>query len=170
MARVSYLARREGRYYLQVRCSHVVAGLLNQPLFRTSLRTADYRQARRRAAECLGWVYGMNDSIDFAALFAKNVRQLQTYLSDPLPLSDDRLFARRSYEEMLKNLNRRAQARDFDLNASEPRFRCVSAWGLDADRRRGHRCHANKIRTLDSRLRQLRGQNSISIHSRNCLC
>jgi len=42
MARVSYLARREGRYYLQVRCSHVVAGLLNQPLFRTSLRTADY--------------------------------------------------------------------------------------------------------------------------------
>jgi hypothetical protein len=51
MARVSYLARREGRYYLQVRCSHVVAGLLNQPLFRTSLRTADYRQARRRVAE-----------------------------------------------------------------------------------------------------------------------
>ena len=115
MARVSYLARREGRYYLQVRCSHV-AGLLNQPLFRTSLRTADYRQARRRVAECLGWVYGMNDSIDFAALFAKNVRQLQTYLSDPLPLSDDRLFARRSYEEMLKNLNRRAQARDSDPN------------------------------------------------------
>ncbi|MGX9391953.1 DUF6538 domain-containing protein [Nitrobacteraceae bacterium UC4446_H13] len=77
-ARVSYLARREGRYYLQVRCSQVVAGLLNQPLFRTSLRTADYRQARRRVAECLGWVYGMNDSIDFAALFAKNIRQLQT--------------------------------------------------------------------------------------------
>ncbi len=125
MARVSYLARREGRYYLQVRCSHVVAGLLNQPLFRTSLRTADYRQARRRVAECLGWVYGMNDSIDFAALFAKNVRQLQTYLSDPLPLSDDRLFARRSYEEMLKNLNRRAQARDFDPNASEPRYRAL---------------------------------------------
>lgn len=123
MACVSYLARREGRYYLQVRCSHVVAGLLNQPLFRTSLRTADYRQARRRVAECLGWVYGMNDSIDFAVLFAKNIRQLQTYFSDPLPLSDDRLFARRSYEEMLKNLNRRAQARDFDPNASEPRFR-----------------------------------------------
>jgi hypothetical protein len=112
----------------------------------------------------------MNDSIDFDALFAKNVRQLQTYLSDPLPLSDDRLFARRSYEEMLKNLNRRAQARDFDPNASEPRFRCVSAWGLDADRRRGHRCHANKIKTLDSRARRLRGQNSISIHSVHHLC
>ena len=30
----SYRARREDRYYLQVRCSHVVAGLLNQSLFR----------------------------------------------------------------------------------------------------------------------------------------
>jgi DNA invertase Pin-like site-specific DNA recombinase len=29
-----YLARHEDRYYLQVRCSHVVAGLLNQSLFR----------------------------------------------------------------------------------------------------------------------------------------
>jgi hypothetical protein len=47
----------------------------------------------------------MNDGIDFPGLFEKNVRQLQTYLSDPLPLSEDRLFARRSYEEMLKNQN-----------------------------------------------------------------
>jgi hypothetical protein len=29
MARVSYVARREGRYYLQVRCGQVVAGLLD---------------------------------------------------------------------------------------------------------------------------------------------
>ena len=47
---------------------------------------------------------------------------------------------------------------------------CVSAWGLDADRRRGHRCHANKIKTLDSRVRQLRGQNSISIHMLSPRC
>jgi hypothetical protein len=46
MAHVSYLARREVRYYLQVRCGRTMAGLLNQPLFRTSLRTSDYRQAR----------------------------------------------------------------------------------------------------------------------------
>ena len=93
MAHASYLARREGRYYLQVRCGRTMAGLLNQPLFRTSLRTSDYRQARRRIAECLGWIYGMNDSVDFAALFAKNVRQLQSYLGDRLPVSDERLFA-----------------------------------------------------------------------------
>lgn len=125
MARASYLARREGRYYLQVRCSHLVATLLNQPLFRTSLRTADYRQARRRVAECLGWIYGMNDSIDYPALFEKNARQLQTYLADRLPLDEDRLFARRSYEEMLKNLNRRAQARDFDPNIIDPHYRAL---------------------------------------------
>lgn len=65
----------------------------------------------------------MNDGIDFPGLFEKNVRQLQTYLSDPLPLSEDRLFARRSYEEMLKNQNCRAQARDFDPSAREPSYR-----------------------------------------------
>ena len=108
-----------------VRCSHVVATLLNQPLFRTSLRTADYRQARRRVAECLGWVYGMNDSIDFSALFARNVRQLRSYLDDRLPLTEDRLFARRSYEELLKNLNRRAQARDLDPKILAPDYRAL---------------------------------------------
>lgn len=125
MAHVSYLARREGRYYLQVRCGRTMAGLLNQPLFRTSLRTSDYRQARRRIAECLGWIYGMNDSVDFAALFAKNVRQLQSYLDDRLPVSDERLFARRNYEELLKNLNRRAQAREFEVSVAEPGYRAL---------------------------------------------
>ena len=125
MAHVSYLARREGRYYLQVRCGRTMAGLLNQPLLRTSLRTSDYRQARRRIAECLGWIYGMNDSVDFAALFAKNVRQLQSYLGDHLPVSDERLFARRNYEELLKNLNRRAQAREFEVSVAEPGYRAL---------------------------------------------
>src|SRR4051794_1435607 len=41
---------------------------------------------------------------------------------------------------------------------------CVSAWGSDADRRRGHRSHINKIKALDLRVRRLRGQSSISIH------
>src|SRR6266566_5359021 len=42
---------------------------------------------------------------------------------------------------------------------------CVSAWGLDADRRRGPRSHINKINTLDLRVRRFRGQSSISIHT-----
>jgi hypothetical protein len=45
---------------------------------------------------------------------------------------------------------------DFDVNFYERG--CVSAWGLDADRRRGHRSHINKIKTLDLRVQRLRGQ------------
>lgn len=30
---------------------------------------------------------------------------------------------------------------------------CVSAWGLDADRHRGHCSHTNKVKTLDPRMR-----------------
>jgi integrase len=125
MARVSYLTRREGRYYLQVRCSHVLAAALDRSLFRTSLRTADYRQARRRVAECMGWIYGMNDSIDYSALFEKNVRQLRTYLAERVPLDEDRLFARRSYEEMLKNFNRRAQANGVEPSVIDPHYRAL---------------------------------------------
>jgi hypothetical protein len=46
------------------------------------------------------------------------------------------------------------------------RLGCVSAWGLDADRRRGHPSRINKISTLEPRVRRLRGQSSISIHRR----
>lgn len=41
-----------------------------------------------------------------------------------------------------------------------PPLRCVSARGLDADQRRGHCYHANKIKTLDSRVPRLRGRPS----------
>jgi hypothetical protein len=120
MARVFYLACREGRYYLQVRGSHVAPGLLNQPLFRTSLRTADHPRARRRVAECLGWSMGrMTVSIlpRCARRTSGNCRRIAPihYL-----LSDDHLFARRSYNEMLKNPNRRVQARDLNPEACAP--------------------------------------------------
>jgi hypothetical protein len=81
----------------------------------------------------------MNDSIDFAALFEKNAWQLQTYLADQLPLNEDRVFARRSYEELLKNLNRRAQARGFEPNVLDPHYRTLFdafvAQNVDAEAR-----------------------------------
>jgi hypothetical protein len=124
MARVSYLVRREGRYYLQVRCGPTVANLLDQPLRRTSLKTADYRQPRCRIAECLFWIYSMNDSADFAALFAKNVQQLQTYLADRLPLPEDRLFARhhRAARSAVPSLRHRRD-RQRQLAIQKPRRR-----------------------------------------------
>jgi lysine 2-monooxygenase len=41
---------------------------------------------------------------------------------------------------------------------------CVSAWGLDADRRTGHLSRINEIKSLGERAQRLRGQNSISVH------
>ena len=60
MALPSYMSRREGRYYLQVRFARPLAKLTGVSLFRASLRTSDYRQARLRLAECLTWVHRMN--------------------------------------------------------------------------------------------------------------
>ncbi|KFB09422.1 hypothetical protein [Nitratireductor basaltis] len=68
MACASYLSRRDGRYYLQVRLSRTPARLLGKQLYRVSLRTSNYRQARIRLSEHLGWIHRMNDSVDYASL------------------------------------------------------------------------------------------------------
>lgn len=122
MACASYLSRREGRYYLQVRLNPVTSLLLGKQLYRVSLRTSDYRQARIRLSEHLGWIHRMNDSANYVSLFQKNVGELRKYLLDPWPLSEERLQARRNYEEMLKNLKRRALAAQCDPDMIEPDF------------------------------------------------
>lgn len=104
MARASYLARRDGRYFMQARFAVQCAPLVGNPLYRAALGTSDYRAARSRLIECLGWFHRMNDSADYPSLIEKNVAQLRAYLQDAWPISDERLFARRSYEELLKNL------------------------------------------------------------------
>ena len=60
MARASYLARRDGRYFMQVRFAVQCAPLVGKPLYRASLGTSDYRLARLRLSECLGWFHRMN--------------------------------------------------------------------------------------------------------------
>jgi len=96
MARASYLARRDGRYFMQVRFAVQCAPLVGKPLYRASLGTSDYRLARLRLSECLGWFHRMNDSVDYTSLFQKNVAELRAYLQDGWPISDERLFARRN--------------------------------------------------------------------------
>lgn len=122
MAQASYLSRREGRYYLQVRFSPAIARLMGRQLYRASLRTADYRRARIRVSECIGWLHRMNDTPDFTRLIELNVRELRTYLADRWPVAEDRLQARRNYEELLKNLNRRAKAAGCDPDMIEPGY------------------------------------------------
>lgn len=122
MARISYLGRRNGRYFMQARFAVQCVPLVGKQLYRASLGTSDYRQARLRLSECLGWFHRMNDSIDYPSLIQKNVAELRTYLQDTWPISDERLFARKSYEELLKNLNRKAQAVGCDPDMIEPEF------------------------------------------------
>lgn len=122
MARTSYLARRDGRYFMQARFAVQCAPLVGKPLYRASLGTSDYRTARMRLLECLGWFHRMNDSANYPSLIEKNVAQLRAYLRDAWPISDERLFARRSYEELLKNLNRKAQAAGCEPDMIEPEF------------------------------------------------
>ncbi|WP_139789226.1 hypothetical protein [Manganibacter manganicus] len=122
MARTSYLARRDGRYFMQARFAVQCAPLIGKPLYRASLGTSDYRTARMRLLECLGWFHRMNDSADYPSLIEKNVAQLRAYLRDAWPISDERLFARRNYEELLKNLNRKAQAAGCEPDMIEPEF------------------------------------------------
>ena len=101
MARISYLTRREGRYYVQARLARHVAAMAGRSLYRASRKTADYRQARRRLVECMSWVTRMNDTIDYVSLFQTNAEQLRTYLADSWPISQERLVARQQYEELL---------------------------------------------------------------------
>lgn len=122
MARTSYLTRRDGRYYVQARFSRHVAAFLGRHLYRASLRTADYRQARKRLAECMAWVHRMNESIDYVSLFQKNAVELRAYLRDAWPVSEERLVARRNYEELLKNMARRAKAAGCDPAMIEPDY------------------------------------------------
>jgi integrase len=125
MARMSYLMRREGRYYVQARLSPHVAAVIGRPLYRASLRTADYRQARARLLECMTWVLRMNDSIDHVSLLEKNAIQLRHYLEDDWPISEERFIARRNYEELLKNMVRRARADGCDPTMIEPDFQTL---------------------------------------------
>ncbi|WP_349365559.1 MAG: hypothetical protein ABL311_11325 [Nitratireductor rhodophyticola] len=122
MACASYLTRREGRYYLQVRLGRTPARLLGKQLYRVSLRTSNYREARIRLSEHLGWIHRMNDSVDYVSLFQKNVRQLETYLQQQWPITSEQLQARQNFEELLKNLNRRALAANCDPSMLEPEY------------------------------------------------
>jgi integrase len=122
MARSSYLTRRDGRYHIQIRFSSTLMPLIGRPLYRASLQTNDYRLALLRLAECLGWFHRMNNSVDYVALFQMNTKELQKYLRDSWPITDERLFARKNYEEILKNFTRRAKAINCDPDMIEPEY------------------------------------------------
>ncbi|MEP3431108.1 MAG: hypothetical protein ABJL33_00800 [Hyphomicrobiales bacterium] len=114
MALASYIQRRDGRYYLQIRLAPKLSQMLDRSIYRKSLRTSKYVVAQHRLRECLGWIYKLNESIDYPHLIKQNLRLLQDYIKDSWPLSDERLFSRRAYEEMFKNFKHRSIAAGYD--------------------------------------------------------
>lgn len=70
----------------------------------------------------MSWVTRMNDTIDYVSLFQTNAEQLRAYLADSWPISQERLVARQQYEELLKNMVRRAKAVGCDPDMIEPDF------------------------------------------------
>jgi integrase len=67
----------------------------------------------------------MNESVDYVSLFEKNVVELRTYLSDAFPFPEERLVARQNYEELLKNLSRRAKADGCDPDMLDPEYQTL---------------------------------------------
>ena len=57
---------------------------------------------------------------------------------------------------LARPFGRRHRMRSASDRAADAPAGCVSAWGLDADRRRGHRSRINKIKTLNPPARRLR--------------
>jgi hypothetical protein len=56
MGRISYLTRQDGRYYVQARLARHFASMAGRKLYRATLGTADYQQARQRLVESMSWV------------------------------------------------------------------------------------------------------------------
>ena len=128
MARSPYLTRRDGRYYLQIRVGSKAAPLVGISVIRMALGTCEHRTARRRLMRCLPWVLDVVDSVDFSDLFLKSMRRLDEYAASEAAADADVLHARRRFEELLKNLHRRAQAAGFDPESAVPNWLSLINW------------------------------------------
>jgi hypothetical protein len=62
MARINFLNRREGRYYVQVKLPSSKGPGAATTVFRSALGTASFHTAHRRLALCLPWVFDVKDN------------------------------------------------------------------------------------------------------------
>jgi hypothetical protein len=92
VARPSYLSRRpDGRYYIQLRLGKTAAAIYGRPLFRASLRTSNFQEARRRLVENLEWVMEIVQAPDLEALGEILRHRLGVYVVDGAPGTERRL-------------------------------------------------------------------------------
>jgi len=127
VARPSYLSRRpDGRYYIQLRLGKTAAAIYGRPLFRASLRTSNFQEARRRLVENLEWVMEIVQAPDLEALGEILRHRLGVYVVDGAPGTERRLAERLAFEHQVRNYMARAQERGYPFARQFPLF--ASAW------------------------------------------
>src|SRR5262245_21083651 len=98
VARPSYLYRRpDGRYRIQLRLWKRAAAIYGRPLLRVSVRTADFREARSRLVDNLGWIMEVVQAPDLEALGGILHHRLGVYVIDGAPESERRLAERLAF-------------------------------------------------------------------------
>ena len=123
MARPSYLGRRpDGRYYIQMRLGKTAAALFGRPLFRVSLRTGSFQEARRRLVDNLEWVKEVVQAPDLEALGNILHHRLGIYVVDGAPENERRLAERLAFEHQVRNYMARAQERGYQFALQFPGF------------------------------------------------
>lgn len=114
VVRPSYLYRRpDGRYGIQLRLGKQAASLYGRPLLRVSVRTADFREARRRLVDNLGWIMEVIQAPDLEAVGDILHQRLGIYIVDGAPESERRLAERLAFEHQVRNYISRAQERGY---------------------------------------------------------
>jgi integrase len=96
MGRLSYLTRRAGGvYYLQMRMPSLAGAL---PLFRFSLRTRDYRQARRILLQRLVWLLPLADAVTIDDRITAILDKLASFKAAGRPKTEDEFQDRLGFE------------------------------------------------------------------------
>ena len=106
---MTYLTRRNGRYYLQLRLSPWLATLFGVVILRRSLETADLPTAKRRLHDILRWLRPMNETSEppLSTRVPMVLRELLNYLDDEWPVDSERIWARQNFQTMINNMKER---------------------------------------------------------------
>lgn len=157
MSRPSYLSRRgDGGYFIQIRLGKPAADLFGLPLFRVSLRTSNYAEARRRLVNNLPWVQELIDAPDLEAMGELFDARLRRYVDRGSP-TDERLLSERcAFEHEVRRFIARAQERSYAYPVRFPRL--PSLWVDFVDQ---NKASEKKLARIDVR-RVAGGQSSIT--------
>jgi len=98
LARISFLHRRDGRYYLQARMPVTTGGISGSRVFRSALGTSVFAVARRRISLCVAWILDIKDHPELIKRGALLLRQIRHHLDCGFPLDADVLAARLAFE------------------------------------------------------------------------